>query len=83
MARGKLTDAHKESMQGARVKSAADKKAALSVIETNSQFTNPKLWSKVDPETATAVAKAIEKAGSAAKRVRIKALEDELAALTG
>jgi hypothetical protein len=81
MARGKLTDADKASMQNARVESKQQKEAALEALNTNPQFLNPKLWKMVSAELLLGVKKAIQKNEDMAKKAQIVKLEKELEAL--
>ena len=50
MPRGKLSQAHKDSMQAARVITRKQRDEAHEAISQNPQFQNPKFWSKVDAD---------------------------------
>jgi len=81
MPRRKLTAKEKRIMQAARTTAKAEKIQAAKALVTNSQFTNYKFWKTVDPDTVTAIEKAIAQAKKAIKGAEIKALEKKLAKL--
>ena len=83
MPRRRLTASEKTVMQKARIESRRERAAALDLLTTNSQFTNPKFWKSVDPDLTADVETAIAKAREAAKRKRIAQLEAELKSLRG
>lgn len=83
MARRKLTEKEKETMQEARIKTRQERVDAEKALKNNSQFTNPKFWKNVSPGMLDAVDKAIQKARKSAKQAKIAKLEAELAELKG
>ena len=78
-----LTQADKDHMAERRTAAAGEKKAALEILKTNPQFTNPKFWGTVDADMAQAVVAAISKGGEKAKLAQIEALEAKIASLKG
>jgi hypothetical protein len=68
-------------MQEARKSTSQEREAALSILESNSQFTNPKFWTRVATEFQDEVLAAIRKAQRALKKdeiARLKAKLEEL-----
>jgi hypothetical protein len=78
MPRGPLTPAQKQAMQDARQQTRKKRDDALNALATNDQFTNFKMWKKVDSELQDAVLNAIVKAQQWAKHRRIQELRREI-----
>ena len=78
MPRGPLTDAQKAKMQQARKATGKQRDAALSALEANSQFTNPKFWAQVAPEFQDEVVKAIRKSQRQVKKAEIARLQAKI-----
>jgi len=83
MPRGPLTPVQKAAMQKARQQTRCEREEALEALAANPQFSNFKLWKKVDPELQDAVLEAILKAQEWAKRERIRELQAQIETLQG
>lgn len=81
MPRVPLSPDHKARMQQARKTTRRDRDAALAALAANSQFTHPKLWSRVHPDVQDKVLAAIRKAQRAAKKTEIARLQAKLTKL--
>lgn len=81
MPRGPLSGDQKARMQEARKSTSLEREAAFSILESNSQFTNPKFWTRVATEFQDEVIAAIRKAQRSLKKeeiARLKAKIEEL-----
>ncbi len=81
MPRGPLSDDQKAKMQEARKSTSQEREAALSILESNSQFTNAKFWTRVSTEFQDEVMAAIRKAQRALKKDEIARLKAQIEAL--
>jgi hypothetical protein len=68
-------------MQDARKSTGQEREAALQILESNSQFTNPKFWTRVSTEFQEEVVAAIRKAQRALKKDEIARLKAQIEAL--
>jgi TRAP-type C4-dicarboxylate transport system substrate-binding protein len=81
MPRRPLSDEQKEKMQEARKSTSQEREAAFAILESNSQFTNPKFWERVSTEFQDEVLAALRKAQRALRKdeiARLKAKIEEL-----
>lgn len=81
MPRGPLSDEQKAKMQEARKSTSHEREAAFAILESNSQFTNPKFWERVATEFQDEVMAAIRKAQRALKKEEIARLKAKIEAL--
>jgi len=77
----KLSTARKKKMMTARAETSQQRKAAIAALQNNPQFTHPKLWTRICPELAENVVKAIRRSQKIRKKAELAKLEAKVAAL--